>query len=258
MRYSIVTSDAQDRKTSMIKELFQGAAYLRTGISLLTQPGIRRFVLVPLLINIVLFAGGTWLAITQLDYWMGHLLPSWLLWLEWLLWPIFAFLLFFLVFYAFTVIANLIAAPFNSILAEKIEARLNGLPIPEFEGYSSIPGLLARTFKSELSKLWYMSKWYLVMLIFTFIPGLNIISPFAWALFGAWMLALEYADYPMGNHNLFFQQQKTTLKKHVPTALGFGGVLSLMTVVPGLNFFAMPIGVAGATVFWVNKLAKTI
>lgn len=241
----------------MIKELLQGFGYIRTGMALLTQPGIRRFVFVPLLINILLFAGGTWLAITQLDYWMAHLLPNWLLWLEWLLWPIFAVLLFFLVFYAFTLIANLIAAPFNSILAEKVEARLNGRPIPEFEGYSNIPGLITRTFQSELSKLWYMSKWFIVMLVLTFIPGLNVISPLAWAVFGAWMLALEYADYPMGNHNLFFQQQKAAVKQHVPTALGFGWVLSLMTTVPVLNFFVMPIGVAGGTAFWVEKLSKT-
>ncbi len=240
----------------MITDMFKGFGYVSTGLSLITKPGIRPFVLVPLLINIVLFAGGTWLAATQLDNWMARLLPSWLIWLEWLLWPIFALLIFFVVFYAFTLLANLLSAPFNSVLAEKVEAHLNGLPIPAFAGYGSIPGLMVRTFKSEASKLWYMGKWLIVMLLITFIPGLNVIAPVAWTVYGAWMLAIEYADYPMGNHNLFFQEQKAALKKNVPEALGFGWILSLMTTIPVLNFLAMPVGVAGGTAFWVEKLSK--
>ncbi len=242
----------------MITVLFKGFGYIFTGLSLITQKGIRPFVLVPLLINTVLFAGGIWLAKSQLEYWMAHLLPSWLSWLEWLLWPIFAVLIFFVVFYVFTLVANILAAPFNAVLAEKVEARLNGQPIPEFAGYKSLPALITRTFRSELSKLWYMGKWFVLLLILTVIPGVNIVAPVAWTLFGAWMLAIEYADYPMGNHNLFFRDELAALKKNRAEALGFGWLLSLMTVVPVLNFLSMPVGVAGGTALWVKKLSKTV
>ncbi|QLQ32462.1 MAG: sulfate transporter CysZ [Candidatus Thiothrix singaporensis] len=240
----------------MFTGFFKGFSYVFTGLSLITQKGIRPFVLVPLLINTILFAGGVWLAKTQLAYWMDRLLPNWLTWLEWLLWPVFAILIFFVVFYVFSIVANLIAAPFNSVLAERVEARLNGLPVPEFAGYQSLPGLIARTFKSELSKLWYMGKWFVLLLILTVIPGLNVVSPVAWTVFGAWMLAIEYADYPMGNHNLFFNDELVALKKRRPEALGFGWLLSIMTTIPVLNFLAMPVGVAGATALWVNSLSQ--
>lgn len=239
----------------MITGLFKGFGYVFTGLSLITQKGIRPFVLVPLLINSVLFAGGIWLAKSQLEYWMARLLPQWLSWLEWLLWPLFAILIFFVVFYVFSIVANILAAPFNAVLAEKVEARLNGQPIPAFAGYGSIPALVARTFRSELSKLWYMGKWFVLLLILTVIPGVNIIAPLAWTLFGAWMLAIEYADYPMGNHNLFFNDELAALKQNRPEALGFGGLLSLMTAIPVLNFLSMPVGVAGATALWVKKLS---
>ncbi|MDD5394235.1 MAG: sulfate transporter CysZ [Thiothrix sp.] len=240
----------------MITGLFKGFGYVFSGLSLITQRGIRPFVLVPLLINTVLFAGGVWLAKSQLDYWMTRLLPSWLAWLEWLLWPVFAVLIFFVVFYVFSIVANILAAPFNSVLAERVEARINGLPVPEFAGYGSIPALVARTFRSELSKLWYMGKWFILLLILTVIPVVNIAAPVAWMLFGAWMLAIEYADYPMGNHNLFFTDELKALKKNRPEALGFGGLLSLMTAIPVLNFLVMPVGVAGGTALWVQKLSK--
>lgn len=241
----------------MISGFFRGISYVFTGFSLITQKGIRPFVAVPLLINSVIFSLGIWFASSQVDGLMQRLLPSWLSWLEWILWPLFFVAIFFGVFYSFTLIANLIAAPFNAILAERVEKHLKGLPVPEFQGYKSLPAIVARTFRSELSKLFYMLKWLLLLLIITFIPGLNIIAPFAWALYGAWMLAVEYADYPMGNHELFFKDELPALKKNRGHALGFGGTLSLMTVIPVVNFLAMPVGVAGATAFWVDRLSKT-
>ena len=38
-----------------MKDLFTGAGYMLEGFSLLRKPGLRRFVLMPLLINILLF-----------------------------------------------------------------------------------------------------------------------------------------------------------------------------------------------------------
>lgn len=238
-----------------ITEFFAGVGYLLQGFSLITQRGIRPFVILPLMINIVVFSGGVWLGMNQLDNLMQKLLPSWLSWLEWLLWPMFAVLIFFAIFYTFSILANLIAAPFNAILAERVEARLKGLPVAEFQGYRSIADLIGRTFKSELQKLFYMLKWLVLLLILTFIPVVNIIAPFAWILYGAWMLAIEYADYPMGNHNLFFKEELPVLRQYRSHSLGFGGALSLLTTIPFVNFIAMPVGVAGATVLWVKRLS---
>lgn len=240
----------------MITGLFQGFSYVFKGLSLIIQPNIRPFVLVPLVINSVLFAGGIWLAKVQLDYWMAHLLPNWLSWLEWVLWPVFTLLIFFVVFYVFTIVANILAAPFNAVLAERVEARLKGLPVPAFAGYKSLPALVIRTFRSELSKLWYMGKWFVLLLLITLIPGINVIAPVAWTVFGAWMLAIEYADYPMGNHNLFFKDELATLRQFRAEALGFGWLLSVLTSIPVLNFLSMPVGVAGATALWVQRLSS--
>ena len=85
----------------MVTGLFKGFGYLFSGFGLIFQSGIRGFVAIPLLINVVLFSGGIWLAQTQLESWMAQLLPERLVWLEWLLWPIFAVLIFFIVSFVF-------------------------------------------------------------------------------------------------------------------------------------------------------------
>ena len=238
----------------MVTGLFKGFGYLFSGFGLIFQSGIRGFAAIQLLINVVLFSGGIWLAQTQLESWMAQLLPERLVWLEWLLWPIFAVLIFFIVFYTFTLLANIIVAPFYALLAERVEAHLRGQPLPAFQS-DNFMALILRTFKSEWSKLWYMAKWLVLLLILTFIPVVNLLAPLAWTLYGAWMLAIEYADYPMGNHNRFFDDELATLKQHRSESLGFGWLLSLMTAVPVLNFFAMPVGVAGATKWWVDSLS---
>jgi len=98
-----------------------GAGYLLKGMRLIMQPGLRRFVLLPLLINILVFSAAIWYGISPFESFLVRMesqIPSWLHWLDWVLWPLFVLVLAILVFYSFTLVANLLASPFNSLLAE--------------------------------------------------------------------------------------------------------------------------------------------
>jgi CysZ protein len=217
-----------------------------TGFGLLFRPGIKRFVLVPFLINLGLFSLATKLLSDQLDSWMERLLPGWLNWLEWLIWPLFAIAMFLIVFYSFTVIANLIAAPFNSVLSARIEAMLTGQK-PEDINSDRFLKLMIRTLKSEIQKIFYAIKWFIPLIIFTLIPAVNIIAPFLWMLFAAWFFALEYSDYPLANRGQFFAEIKRYNHENRMRSLGLGTAVFVLTSIPVVNFFAMPIAVAGAT-----------
>ena len=85
------------------------------------------------------------------------------------------------------------------------------------------------------------------LLILFLIPGLNLLAPLLWLAFSAWFLALEYADFPMANHGLGFKEQHRRLKQQRLTSLGFGAGATLLTLIPVLNFVAVPAAVAGAT-----------
>ena len=193
---------------------FIGANALLRGLSLLTRPGLRRFVVVPLLINVLLFAGGLWYAtdrIGTLVAWLQDRLPGWLQWIEWLLWPLFIISAVLLVFYAFSLAANLIAAPFNSLLAERVEVYLTGEPTTETGGWRKALAEVIPAFASELRKLLYLALRAVPLLLLFVIPGVNLVAPFLWLAFSAWMLAVEYADYPMGNHGLDFRALRRRL-----------------------------------------------
>lgn len=241
----------------MVGGFIQGFSSLFQGFPLIFQKGIRGFVLIPLLINIVIFSGAVWLAYTQYQQLMGWLLgwlPTWLSWIEWLLLPFFALLIMLVIYYTFSIIANFIAAPFNALLAEKVELKLRGKSVVGSNNISLIKNV-GKTLGSEVSKVLYMLKWMPLLLLITVIPGLNFIAPLAWLIYGAWMYSLQYTDYPMGNHNLFMKEELVILRKNRGNALGFGLATTLITIVPVLNFLAMPVAVSGATALWVKKLS---
>jgi CysZ protein len=217
-----------------------------SGFALLLKPGVKRYVIIPFIINVSLFSLAAKLLADQLDIWMEKLLPGWLSWLEWLIWPLFAIAMFLIVFYTFTMIANLISAPFNSLLSARVEAHLTGKK-PQDINADGFVKLTIRTMKSELQKILYAIKWFIPLLIITVIPVINVAAPFLWILFAVWFFALEYNDYPLANRGQFFQDIQEYSRKHRMQSLGLGTAVFLLTSIPVLNFFAMPVAIAGAT-----------
>lgn len=84
--------------------------------------------------NILLMGGAFWYYSHNLDSWIPSLMshvPDWLQWLSYLLWPIVTISVLLVFGYLFSTIANWIAAPFNGLLAEQLEARLTGATPPD-------------------------------------------------------------------------------------------------------------------------------
>ncbi len=234
-----------------------GAGYLVKGLKMLPDPEIRPFVIVPLLINVVLFIAAFWVLFSQMGGWIDGLLsylPDWASFLHWFLWPLFALMVLLVAYYSFSIVANLIAAPFNGFLSEKVEKRLRGELVVD-EGWKALLAMVPRSIQRELAKLVYYLPRVLFLLILSFIPVINVISPLLWLWFGAWMMAIQYCDYPMDNNKVSFGQMKLLLKQERLTAIGFGGLIQACMLVPLLNLLIMPAAVVGATLYWVEAHA---
>ncbi len=224
-------------------------------LSKLTHPALRRFVLIPLLINIALFSLAIWATLHYFENVLDSFLPadSWLDWLRWLVWPLFAVAWAITVFYLFTVTANLIGAPFNGILAARAELLITGRTPPETpqSGVRAIPAALI----SEAGKLWYLVSRAIPVLVLFLVPGVNLIALPLWIALGCWFLALEYTDYPMANHGIEGRAQRQALAARRVYGLAFGAGVMTMTMIPVLNFLAMPAAVIAATQLWQSRFA---
>ena len=234
----------------------QGFSYFREALPLLLRPGLRLFVILPLLVNLLVFGGLIVFALQLFNDTLAHLMgsvPDWLSWLDWLLWPLFVVLMLLTVFFTFSLLANLIAAPFNGFLAEKIEVVLRGRDdFPPFS-LQELAAMVPRTVGRELRKLAYFLPRAIPLLLLTFIPLINLVAIPLWLLFGVWMLAIQYVDYPADNNKLSWPDMLAWLREKRWQSLGFGGTVYLALLVPVANILVMPVAVAGATLFWVRE-----
>lgn len=245
----------------MIADFLRGVSYVPRGLRLLAAPWLAPYVWVPIGVNVLVFAGLFWLAGAQYQALIAWLLPSpeavggegwWGQTLEflalmarWLLWPLFLLAAVVVMFYTFTAIANLIAAPFNGWLSARVEQEKTG-HAPAGDG-GGLSAEVIGAFTGEVRKIGYFALLGVPLLLLFLVPVANLAAPFLWTLYGAWILALEYMDFPLGNRGLSFPAQRQHLRERRLLHLGFGAGMLAMTLIPVLNLVAMPTGVIGAT-----------
>lgn len=232
-----------------------GMRYLLNGFNLITQRGLRRFVVIPLLINIAIFVGLFFLLghfMQVFNQWFTQLLPAWLHWLQGVLWIFFFLGFFIIIVYAFVTVANLVSAPFNSFLAEKVELYLTGNLVEErslLENIKDIPRIIGR----QLFILGYYIPRIFMILVLFLVPVIHLIAPLLLFLFNAWFMAMTYLDYPTDNHRIPIHQVRVWMEMNKATSLGFGASILIFSMLPLVNCLVIPAAVAGATQFWVEK-----
>jgi CysZ protein len=237
----------------------QGAGYLVQGVKMLGHPSLRLFVLIPLVVNILIFGTLISLGFSYLAELMDSLLasiPDWLNFIQWILWPLIGLTVSLITGYLFTSVALIIASPFNALLAEKAEELVTGQAVDSLEGLGAALLAVPRGIMRELAKLIYYVPMAVFVLILSFIPGLNTVAPVLWVLLGAWMMSIQFVDYPMDNHQLSFADVKEAVRSRRLSSMGFGGLVALCTGIPIVNFFIVPAAVVGATLLWCEELRQ--
>ena len=216
--------------------------FLLRGMKLLSHPTLRTFIIIPILINVVLYSVVLALGYYYVDELITQAIPDWLHWLNWILWPLFFISFFVLSFFSFTVLANLIASPFYGLLAARTQSLISGQA-------QIVEQPLSQVLIAESKRVFYILTRILPLLVLFLIPVINVIASFVLAIFGAWCLAMEYMAYPLENQGLLFAEQKDLLKSVRLGALSFGGLTMLGLTLPVLNIIIAPAAVIGATLY---------
>lgn len=237
----------------------QGMHYARQGIQDLFHPHIRHYVYIPLLINLCIFGLLFYFGMQYISHWdfSTYTLPSWLSWLHGVVdffAAILKAILYAVLFAALALLstlgANLVASPFNGLLSEAFSKTL-GHTVPASPAFAKM--VLIAVLR-EIRKLGYYLPRILMIgilcAILHFIPLLNLAIPFIFFIFTAWMMGIQYIDYPADNHQVAFKPLLVHIKQHKSLCLGFGLVIALLSTIPFVNFIVMPAAVLGATRLW--------
>jgi CysZ protein len=238
--------------------------YFFQGFRLITTKGLKRFVFFPLAINLILFSAGFYYLFGEISnsiIWLTELIPDWK-WLGWLkdglsyiIWPIAVIIILLVFALIFGTLANWIAAPFNGLLAEKVEQHLTGQHMDD-TGLADVFKDIPRTLGRELSKLtYYIPRAIGFLLLFFILP---VIGQILWFLFSAWMMAVQYCDYAFDNHKVSFKDMKRVLQDNRSQSYSFGITVSIFSLIPVVNFLVMPVAVCGATALWVDELKEQV
>lgn len=233
-----------------------------SGFGKIFQPEVRLYIIIPLLINFLVFATLFYFfaqyGISKLDFLNVDTLPSWLQW-KWIgsilsAIKVFLLMLYFGILLALftmlaTICANILGAPFNGLLSEAYATKLGYKPPP-----ISFGRMIGLTLKRETIKLlYYLPRGLLVLIlagILYFIPLLNLAIPVLFLWFSSWMLSVQYIDYPADSAQIPFKATLVQMKANKILMLGFGLTLTLLSAIPVVNLFVMPSAVLSATKLW--------
>lgn len=231
-----------------------GPQYLLNGFRLIFAPKTRRYIIIPLLLNTLLFIGlwyGGYQLTDTLIQWFHQAVPSWLQWLGFLFYFLYILCMMIITIYGYGILAVLIGSPFYGMLSEHIQAKLSNSSPPEVS-YIAMITMIPKAISREIRKILYYIPWIILILICTFIPVLNLATTFMWFVFGVWVQAIQYIDYPFDNNQKSFTELKISLRQNKGLALSFGGMTLLFMMIPIVNIFTIPAAVAGATNMWVD------
>lgn len=233
----------------------QGMLYFIAGFKRLSTPGLRRFVILPILFNVLLFAGLFYLLYHYLlpyaDYYLDKL-PSWLSFLSTVFFILVVVSFFLLFLMLFTALCNVIAAPFNGLLAEKAQTHFLQSELP------SQPFMVMawRSIKRQGQFLRYFLPRFLLTAALFFVPFIQPVYPFIWFTFNAWMLSMQYQDFVMDNNLFTFNAMKQRLQHNRMKSLGFGLMINVFNFIPLLNVLTMPSAVIGGVLLYGEEQAN--
>ena len=239
--------------------LLRGAGYLARGWGFVfsRHPSLLRLFLLPVLINIVVFAGvavGLYLHYGDIVNLIWVRPESWFFRTLWYLLYVFILLaVLLLAYFAFFVVQAMLAAPFNDLLSERTELLAYGKRAPS-TGISVLIGGVGRSVTHEVAKLGI----YVAMMVPLFVASLVIpvVGNLAYVCLGfygsAVFFAYDFIDFCMARRQWSFRRKWAFLKQHRALTVGFGSALAGGLLIPVVGLLIPPVAAVGGTLLFCD------
>lgn len=222
------------------------------------HPRLLRYIVIPFLINALVFSAAVYLGLDFFGSTVVEYIPRGEAWywsvIYWLLWVVAVLLTAVLVFFSFTVVGNLLASPFNDLLSERVEEVLSGL-------VNNDPFNLGRFFREawqtvlmEAKKMWVFVVIMVMILPLNLLPGIgNALYTLLAIGLTLFFLSFEYLGFVMVRKGRFFREQKTYISARKFLMLGFSCGVMVMLAIPFFQLLCIPLAVIGATRLWCEE-----
>jgi CysZ protein len=184
--------------------------------------------------------GAAWLAS------LGYAPDSWIVTLSLVFMQI---ALFVLAAISFSLVATLIASPFNDFLSEAVEPYCDPrLPAPPSESMTWRGKI--RAVRIDIAKTFAIGLIQLALIVAGalgfWIPGVNLVP----LLLAFWLLSFQFVTYPQTRRGEDFRVSVRFLFRHAFATLGFGAAIGTLFAIPIVSAFALPLAVVGGTLLY--------
>jgi CysZ protein len=223
---------------------------------LLANKRLLPFVIMPALINLLLFAGSAVLLIMHAGDLLGwlwqkpaveHSLDVPLVTL-WYVAYVVSILLALVVSYVIVLVSGgILASPFHDFLSENTEQILLGVDELPDTGESMIAGLIRSVFSSALIGVTYGLLMIPILLLNVIPLAGSVAATILGASVSAYFVSLEYTDPTLERHGMRIRDKFRLIWDNLPLCASFGLGTSFLLWIPLLNFVCMPIAVIGGT-----------
>lgn len=223
-----------------------------------SNPRLIQYILIPFLINALVFSGAVYLGLDFFGSTVVEYIPQGEAWywsvIYWLLWIVALLLTAVLVFFSFTVVGNLLASPFNDLLSERTEEALNGNVNNEPFSISRFLHDALQTILMEAKKMGVFVVVMVFILPLNLVPGIgNSLYTLLAVSLTLFFLCFEYLSFVLVRKQQFFREQKSYIFARKFLMFGFScGVMALLAI-PFFQLFCIPLAVIGATRLWCEE-----
>ncbi len=242
-----------------LSEFFSGAICPIRAFSLLFKPNIMPYVACPLVLSILILSFGSHALSSLIDTGLEMLLANWPNWIRtFISWIITAVVSIWVSFFLVALI-NIVCCPLNCLLSSSVLRRLRHTADSKTKAFSLLSEIINSlgAFNAELKKVIHYLKYAFIILLCSFLPLINVVTPVLWIAFGGWMLLIEYLDYPFADDDVVFPACLEQITDRKALCIGFGTSITIIALIPVLNWFTTTIGVIGATILYAENFNAT-
>ncbi|MCB0363968.1 MAG: EI24 domain-containing protein [Bdellovibrionaceae bacterium] len=232
-----------------VRRTARGFSFLTEGLRLIRDnPDLRKWAVVPFVIDLILvvagFLGGSALLPGWVAAGVGWVIPATTGWIfSVFYYPVlFFFWLVFLIVWVYLIylLASVVAAPFNAILAERTLMKIGMIAERPF----NMAKWTATSVKMMVTAL-IKAGVFLILGIFifalSFVPVLNVLSSYLALM----VMSFDSMDYSYEILELNLRERLKVFKQVFPEANGMAGAFAVTLLLPGLTLLAMPAAVVG-------------
>lgn len=235
--------------------LFIGASYpLRAPGVLNRAPHLWRYVLIPILVNIVvgatLYLGLLLAGLRAIDAIVAGV-PEWMAALGVLLRVLLVIGLLIVTGFMLVRFGVVLGAPWYAKLSEQLELMRIGRAPKSAGGVRD----LVRALLFELQKLLLVAVAGFLLLLLNVVPVAgSLLDVVGWLALGTLIACLDFLDAPLERRRLRFRAKLALVRRTLPASAGFGLVCLALISIPFVNLLAIPLCVTAGTLFFCDLI----